>query len=100
MFVVSKEEALGISEKISDVNRTLKSEFIGIDEQIDKICEHVETWLVFKRRQERPNIVNLFGMTGVGKTSVIKRVFQLLKMTDIYASYEMGEFSGHEANPQ
>ena len=50
----------------------LKKEFIGIDKQIDEIMDNVRTWYVYPQLQIRPIVINLWGMSGVGKTSLIR----------------------------
>jgi cell division protease FtsH len=56
----------------------LKSEFVGIDKQIDEIMDNVRTWYIYPQLQVRPLVINLFGMSGIGKTSLVKRISQLL----------------------
>ncbi len=46
----------------------LKSEFIGIDNVIDQIADAIGSWLFFPEMQEKPVIINLWGLTGIGKT--------------------------------
>jgi energy-coupling factor transporter ATP-binding protein EcfA2 len=56
----------------------LKKEFVGIDEQIDTIMNNVRVWYLYPQLQSSPCVVNLFGMTGCGKTSLVRRIAELL----------------------
>lgn len=43
---------------------TLKAEFVGIDIVIDGVIESLSNWFLFPFLQERPVIINLWGMNG------------------------------------
>lgn len=58
----------------------IKSEFFGIDEIIDRIFEAYSNWFLFHEFQETPTVINLWGMTGVGKTSLVRRLIDLTNM--------------------
>lgn len=66
------------------VKKTLKKEFIGIDSQIDQIVNSIKTWYCFPDSLTRPLIVNLWGITGTFKTSLIRRLVELLKHDDSF----------------
>ena len=68
-------------QKLSEVEKTLKSEFIGIDPIIDRILESITPWYVTPEIITRPTVVSLWGLTGTGKTSVVKRIIDLLELT-------------------
>ena len=51
----------------------LKSEFFGMDNIIDKVISSMYTWYILPELITRPVIVNLWGMTGVGKTCLVRR---------------------------
>lgn len=65
-------------EKLEQVFATLKTEFFGIDAQLDEIKNKMIAWYVAPEICIRPTIINLWGMTGVGKTAVVRRIFDLL----------------------
>lgn len=69
----------------------LKKEFIGIDSVIDQIATAITSWFFFPEMQDRPVIINLWGLTGIGKTSVIKRLTELLGHTEHYFRFDLGE---------
>lgn len=75
---INKEE-IGKKNKLVDAAIVqLKKEFVGIDEQIDSIMNNVRVWFLYPQLQNSPCIVNIFGMTGCGKSSLVKRIAQLL----------------------
>jgi len=69
-------------KKLESVKRKLKSEFIGIDHQIEQLVESVKVWYIFPQTLNKPLIVNLWGITGTFKTSVIRRFCVLLDMNN------------------
>ena len=60
----------------------LKEEFIGLDDIIDEIMSKIETWYLFPNFQTRPLVINLWGMTGVGKSALVKRLSELINFKD------------------
>jgi len=73
--------------KLEQVSAQLKSEFIGIDEIIDKLINIMASW---NDNIVRPIVVPIFGMTGVGKTSVITRMIELLNLQDRTTNVPIG----------
>jgi cell division protease FtsH len=86
------------SNLIEKVSSQLKEEFIGLDHIIDQLTEYISSWFILSDLQERPLIVNLWGMTGVGKTSVIKRFLELLQLTDHSYHFDLGDLKGGKLN--
>ncbi|NDV57762.1 AAA family ATPase [Bacteroides sp. 519] len=78
-------------EILENTSRQLKSEFIGIDTVIDQITDAINSWFFFPEMQERPVIINLWGLTGTGKTSLVKRLSELLGFSDRYFRFDLGE---------
>lgn len=70
----------------------LKKEFIGIDGIIDEVADAILPWWLFPQNQLRPLIINLWGMTGSGKTALIKRLTELLSYHNFLMRFDMGEF--------
>lgn len=73
----------------------LKKEFIGIDKVIDQISNAITSWFFFPEMQDRPVIINLWGLTGIGKTSVIKRFSELIGYAEHYFRFDLGECSSN-----
>lgn len=68
----------------------LKQEFIGIDYVIDRIVDSARTWYLFDK-QRRPTIINLWGMTGSGKTKLINRLIELLDKNDKFSQINLAD---------
>jgi len=66
-----------ISSQLDLIRQTLKTEFIGLEEIIDQFIDAVTPWCIMQNTQARPLVVNLWGLTGVGKTSLVRRFLQL-----------------------
>lgn len=81
-------------ELLDNTIEQLKKEFIGIDEVIDQITDAVGSWVFFPEMQDKPVIINLWGLTGIGKTSLVKRFAELIGFTEKYYRFDLGESSG------
>ena len=69
--------------------KQLKPEFVGIDDVIDRIMDLTSTWYLLPELQKRPLIINLWGLTGTGKTSVVKRLSELIRLNNQCFIYDM-----------
>ena len=78
---------------VDDAINILKTEFVGIDKQIDEIMDNVRTWYIYPQLQVRPLVVNLFGMSGIGKTSLVKRISELLDIEKDYVYFNFASIS-------
>ena len=75
---------------LAQAQEQLKKEFFGIDFIIDAIIKQVASWYFFPDLQERPVVINLWGLTGVGKTALVERLVFLLEQSDYYYRFDMG----------
>jgi hypothetical protein len=76
--------------KILDAAKlNLKTKFIGIDEIIDQLFEYIYIWYLMPQILMRPMIINLWGMTGVGKTDLIRSLVEELKMQSQFLEVEL-----------
>ncbi len=67
-------------EKLQNAAKKLKSEYVGIDAQIDKIIEQITPWYLTPEILTRPVVISLFSMTGTGKTSVVRKLLAYLEI--------------------
>ena len=74
-------------------NAALKSEFIGLDTIIDEVQTLVRPWFMFPENQVRPTVINLWGMTGTGKTALVKRMSEHMGLSDSFMHLDVGEFN-------
>lgn len=71
------------SDRIKTLEKALnelKTEFIGLDNIIDEIGKSISPWYITPEIIKRPVVVSLWGMTGTGKTSVVKSLLQKLEV--------------------
>lgn len=76
-------------KKLEYVKKELKKKFIGIDEVIDKIIDNISLWYMTPEIQFKPLIINLWGITGVGKTDLVRTLVNLLEFTDKFIEVQM-----------
>ncbi len=67
----------------------LKAYFVGIDEIIDDFLDYIQIWYLMPEILSRPIIVNLWGMTGVGKTDLVRRLVKCLSFQDRFVEIEL-----------
>lgn len=85
------ESALQKQEVLDRAKATLKREFIGIDQVIDEVVDAISPWYLFPDLQEKPVVINLWGLTGVGKSSLVNRLAQLIEFEKKYYHFDLGE---------
>jgi hypothetical protein len=79
-------------DKINTLNlakTNLKIKFVGIDDIIDQLFEYLHIWYLMPQILMRPMIINLWGMTGVGKTDLVRSLVQELKMQSQFLEVEL-----------
>lgn len=76
-------------QALKEMNAQLKREFFGIDDIIDKVTDSIYAWYLFPEVITRPVIINLWGMTGVGKTHLVRRISQILGFQDRFMEIQM-----------
>lgn len=71
------------------VANRLKNRFVGLDDVIDNIIRNIEVWYVMPEVITRPVIINLWGMTGVGKTDLVRQLVKELKFNDKFLEIQL-----------
>lgn len=94
-MILDKETINAKREALSKVAETLKAEFFGLDDIIDQVIRSIEAWFIAPEIVGRPVIVNLWGMTGVGKTALVRRLASLLGFADRFVEVVMDGGSQH-----
>ncbi len=89
-----KNEFLEKRNLLEDARQILKSEFIGIDKIIDEVIESISSWYILSDIQEKPVVINLWGLTGVGKTSLVNRLVELIDFSNRFFKFDLGEKQG------
>lgn len=71
----------------------LKTEFVGLDSILDQLQESIISWYITPEVIERPVVINLWGMTGTGKTSVVRRLLEELFLQSDTIFFDCGQAS-------
>jgi hypothetical protein len=74
---------------LEKAKKELKNHFIGIDDIIDDLMDYIQVWYLMPELLSRPVIINLWGMTGVGKTDLIRRLVKVLSFQDRFLEIEL-----------
>ncbi|MEM9931416.1 MAG: AAA family ATPase, partial [Bacteroidota bacterium] len=75
--------------RLEACSQYLKQEFIGIDLIIDELLDYLQVWYLMPDILTRPVIINLWGMTGVGKTDLVRKMVKFLEFQDRFAEVEL-----------
>jgi hypothetical protein len=74
---------------LENAKKELKKYFIGIDDIIDDLMDYIQVWYLMPELLNRPVIINLWGMTGVGKTDLIRKLVKALDFQDRFLEIEL-----------
>jgi hypothetical protein len=95
---ITYQSILEKKEKLSAVKTQLKSEFIGLQKIIYEVIDLLMPWFLFPDAQLRPTLINMWGLTGSGKTALVNRIVELLDYKRLYVQMDMGEFESDSAS--
>ena len=84
------DEIIKKNKILENASKILKSEYFGIDDIIDRLIGLIKSWYIFPELLTRPNVINLWGLTGVGKTSLLRRLIELIGKNDDYIWFDLG----------
>lgn len=86
----NKEQIIKRKEILKKAQNQLKKEFVGINNVIDQVIASCSSWYLLPQLQDKPVIVNLWGLTGVGKSSLVNRLVELIAMDQKYYRFDLG----------
>lgn len=92
------KEIIYKKQQMLEITAALKSHFIGLDVIIDEVMSLLSSWYLFPQAQLRPMVINLWGLTGSGKTALVQKLVELLDYKKFYAQMDMGEFESDSAS--
>lgn len=75
--------------ELQEASRKLKEDFVGLDSIIDRVIASIEAWYCIPEAVSSPVIVCLWGLTGVGKTQLVRNLVRYLKFDDRYVEVLM-----------
>ena len=81
------------NQQLQEIAERLKTELFGIDPIIDRVIDSLRAWYLLPELVTRPVIVCLWGLTGTGKTQLVRRLAQLLGYYDRFVEVQMDGFS-------
>ncbi|MFN4000320.1 AAA family ATPase [Algoriphagus sp.] len=88
-------------QELELLKQHLKSQFFGLDEVIDQVVTSMASWYIFPENQKRPLIINLWGMTGVGKSDLVRQIVKYLQFEAQFFQFDLGELGhGPMGNPR
>jgi hypothetical protein len=97
-YSISQADILAKKILLEDARKALKQDFVGLDKIIDEIIDNLLPWWLFPDTQLRPTVINLWGMTGTGKTALIKRLAEVLTYKDKLLVFDMGQFGDNNGS--
>lgn len=89
-YSVDKQRIRERKATLERVKAQLKRDFVGIDSVIDNLLDYIQIWYLMPEILSRPIIVCLWGMTGVGKTDLVRRLMKYLEFQDRFTEMELG----------
>jgi hypothetical protein len=92
--MINKSEIKKKQQHLEFVKQELKNHFVGINNIIDTLIDYIQIWYLMPEVLTRPIIINLWGMTGVGKTDLIRRMVKLLDFSDRFIEIELSNIDG------
>jgi hypothetical protein len=95
--IITHKELKEKKKNLEIITSQLKERFIGLDSVIDEVISLMMPWYLFPEAQLRPTVVNLWGLTGSGKTALIQCIVELLEHRKLYTHIDMGEFESDSA---
>jgi cell division protease FtsH len=93
-YSINKERLHERQAALETIRKRLKSDFVGIDDIIDNLLDYIQVWYLMPEILTRPIIVCLWGMTGVGKTDLVRRMVRYLDFQERFAEVELGNSDG------
>ena len=76
-------------KELENARKELKLYFVGLDEIIDEIISKISPWYIMPDLVNRPLVICLWGMTGVGKTDLVRRLVKHLNFQDRFEEVQM-----------
>ena len=80
------------TKQFEEAKNIVKSQFIGLDDEIEKVFDALRVWFITPSLVTQPIIINLFSMSGGGKTSLVRAISKAFDLTgNNYAEFDMAQ---------
>ena len=67
---------------LEKAKKQLKRDFRGLDSQIDTLIKAIEPWYLGTTATSKPTVVNLWSITGLGKTTMVRNLMTYLNRSE------------------
>ena len=81
------------NELLEQTRIQLKKEFIALDEVIDELIDLSRSWFLLNHLQTKPAQIFLSGMTGCGKSALVRRFVELIGFHKKTYFFDCGEIT-------
>ncbi len=78
-------------QQLKQARETIRSTHFGIDTEVDRLMQAVTPWYLLNSTQQRPRVIGLWGMTGTGKSSLVRALVNALGMGERTFWLDAGE---------
>ena len=78
-------------EQFAQAKKEVKALFIGIDREVDKVFDSLAQWYILPELITQPIIINLFSLSGQGKTSLVRAISKALKLQGRFVEFDMAQ---------
>ena len=82
-------------ERLQQARERLLAQFVGQDRAIESIFTQIKAWYLHPETRLAPIIICLWGMTGTGKTSLIKALVKELMLEREFFYFDMTSYTEH-----
>jgi hypothetical protein len=95
---ITHNELISRKQNLQRISVALKDKFLGLDGIIDEVISLMMPWYLFPEGQLRPTVINLWGLTGSGKTALVQAIVELLDCRKVFSHLDMGEYESDSAS--
>ncbi len=81
------------TKALHGLHERLREGHFGIDKQIQDLLDAFAPWYLFAETQMRPRVIGLWGMTGTGKSSLVRALIKEVGLEDRSFWLDAGECS-------
>ena len=84
--MASVKNAKAKLDKLNAVKEEVKQKLVDCHAQIDQFANMLAPWYAAKELLQRPLVINIWGMTGVGKTQMVREFVKGLNLSNSFTS--------------
>jgi cell division protease FtsH len=77
-------------DKLEKAAEATKAKFYNLDREIDQFKDYLSPWYVSPELLSRPLVINMWGMTGVGKTQMVREFMAELGLSNFMRTHICG----------